>query len=303
MASITLTDSLPLEAPHHTWRFDPPLERCPLCAAAALVWFDRDYLGRRVDRCGDCGLLLMNPQYTAGYLDQYYSRYYAGSQRNGALPAGDPHSGSRQVAAKTARLRWLGRFVTPGRLLCVGCGDGLELRLAGQLGWLPEGQEVNSSYVAQLRRQLDLPLYAGELVDLQLPAGRYDAMFLDQVLEHPRRPQDQLREIHRLLRPGGVVLIACPNLGSLANRWKTALGRTGLKQRRGRHYDMFHHLFFYRPQVLRRVLERHFGFDVLAVEGDPEGGRRRDAAGWWNELRRRWPALESSFRLVARKVN
>jgi SAM-dependent methyltransferase len=289
------------EASPDNWEFDAPLKECPLCQSARLAPHDRDYLGRTVDCCRQCGLQFMNPQYSQNYLSWYYSQYYAQSVDEGRLVAGDPKSQTRQVAAKTERLRLLQDYVAPGRLLCIGCGDGLELRLARDAGWQPEGFDVDDTYMEQLSRQLDMPLYGGDLVSLNLPSGTYDAVFMDQVLEHPKQPRIYLQEARRLLRPGGILLVACPNLGSLANRWKTTLGRWGLKSRPGRHYDMFHHLFFYRPQVLKRLLQQEYGFEVVCVQGDPTGGRSKSTGSRFHAWQRRFPLLESSFRLLARK--
>lgn len=296
------------EQPPESWEFDDALQRCPLCRSSDLRRFDQDYLGRRVDRCADCHLLFMNPQYSEAYLQRYYARYYddqeAAAERLPAaesLPAAGPTATTRQVAAKQARLELLGRHVNPGRLLCIGCGNGLELLLARRLGWRPEGFDVDAQYIDDLRGRLDFPLYCGRWEDLRLPSAAYDAVFMDQVLEHPKRPQAYLREVHRLLRPGGVLLVACPNLGSVANRTKTLLGRWGLKRRRGKHYDLFHHLFLYRPRGLARIMRRHFDFEIVTVQGDPDGGRRERRSLSLDPWRRRLPWLESSFCLLARK--
>ena len=283
------------------WEFDPPLRHCPLCASTRLAPYDRDYLGRSVDGCRQCGLQFMNPQYSQGYLDWYYGQYYSQCEHEGRLIAGDPAARTRQVAAKSARLRLLEEHVTAGRLLSIGCGDGLELLLARQSGWQPEGIDVDPDYMRQLSRQLAMPLYGGDLLSLELPGAAYDAIFMDQVLEHLKQPRTYLQEACRLLRPGGVLLVACPNLGSIANRWKTTLGRLGLKSRPGRHYDMFHHLLFYRPRVLKRQLERQFGLEVVCVQGDPAGGRSKARANPLDAWQRRIPLLESSFCLLARK--
>ena len=284
-----------------TWEFDAPLSACPLCRSHELQSYDHDYLGRRVDQCRRCRLLFMNPQYSDGYLSSYYAQYYNGGENSGTIRVPDPNARTRQVAAKRARLRLLAQHTTPGRMLCIGCGNGLELLLARQMGWRPEGFDVDEDYIRELRGQLDVPLHCGRLAELKLSAASFDAVFMDQVLEHPKRPQEYLQEVHRLLRPGGVLLVACPNLASLSNRAKTLLGRLGVKRRRGKHYDLFHHLFLYRPHTLGQIMERHFGYHVLSIQGDPDGGRRGRRWSILDPIRRRFPALESSFCMIARK--
>jgi hypothetical protein len=104
-----------------------------------------------------------------------------------------------------------------------------------------------------------------------------------------------------VLMPGGVLYIGVPNIDSISASWKTFLGKRNLKPLCGRHYDTWHHLFYYAPRPLRRILEDHFDFEVLRVEGDPfpiEDDRVMGRFG--NTLRRRFAFLDSSFRVVAR---
>jgi SAM-dependent methyltransferase len=168
-----------------------------------------------------------------------------------------------------------------------------------------EGYDVDPEITRRVADELGVVVHCGNFVSLGLPSDRYDCIFLDQVLEHPKNPQDYLREIHRLLNPNGVAFIGCPNIRSLSNAGKTVIGLLGLKRRRGSHYDAFHHLFYYSPRALVNVMRRYYGFDVLTVEGDPYSGPRCKArstlpARVLTSVRRRYPFFESTFRLVAR---
>lgn len=286
--------------------FDEPLRQCPMCGSSAIENYDHDYTGRRVDRCQACRLMFMNPQYTSQYLDRYYANY--GQCGDDALQIPDPEDLSeRRVAAKADAIKRLERYTQPGRFLSIGCYDGIELLVAQRRGWLPEGYDVDAATMKMLREQVDFPIYTGDFFELGLPGDCYDCVFMDQVLEHPKNPQDYLREVHRILAPGGLLYIGCPNIKSISSQLKTLLGKLGLKRRRGKHYDTFHHLFFYDPGTLAKIMETHFGYEVVAVEGDPviglktmtlEENWRTRLSNW---LRRKYPICESSFRLVARK--
>lgn len=50
----------------------------------------------------------------------------------------------------------------------------------------------------------------GDLLNLPLPDGSCDALLNIVVLEHTRDPQRVIRELYRVLRPGGRMLIAVP---------------------------------------------------------------------------------------------
>lgn len=284
-------------------QFDRPLTSCPFCALPEIEPFDRDFDGRTVFHCRTCTARFMNPQYTDQYLQAFYSDYCVGEE--GTV---EPHQAARRKASKIDDLQFIGRHIRPGRFLGIGCGDGLELDIARRLGWKVEGFDVDPAITARVARRLGCRIHSGDFFQLALPDAAYDCIYMDQVLEHPKNPQDYLRAIHRLLRPGGLVMIGVPNTGSLACRAKTALGRLGLKRRRrGRHWDMFQHLFFYSPRALRNILERFFNYEVIAIEGAPLAGikSKQERGGPLNDslhaLRRRFPVLEGSMRILARK--
>lgn len=280
--------------------FDPPLRACPLCASAEIGDFDADFRGVRINRCRRCGVKFMNPQYTDGYLDALYARY------NNPEVAGEAclaPGGRDEVlpAKRDANLALVGRYVPVGRLLSIGSGSGDEIRAALARGWKVEGYDVDPVTTQALAARFGVPVYHGDLASSGLPSAAYDCVYLDQVLEHPKDPAAYLRLCHRVLKPTGVMYLGVPNIASLAARWKTFAGRWHLKRMRGRHYDSWHHLFYYSPRSLRRILEMWFGFDVLLLQGDPipwpDDPLRTRAA---NALRRRFAVLDSSFRVIAR---
>jgi len=82
---------------------------------------------------------LRNEVHEPAVLDKYLADYY--SQYIGVDP--DPKRLQRRTISKTDDLRFVARHSQPGRFLSVGCGDGLELQLAAEAGWTPEGYDVD----------------------------------------------------------------------------------------------------------------------------------------------------------------
>ncbi|MFO1054237.1 MAG: class I SAM-dependent methyltransferase [Planctomycetota bacterium] len=276
--------------------FDTPLRACPLCGSNELRAWDRDAKGRTLARCVSCGVKFMNPQYSDAWLAHFYSTYIS-VHGDGDTARWRSRPEVRETA-KRRSLQLLGDFVPPGRILMIGCGDGLELRVASSLGWKPEGYDVDPTTTAEVARTCGVPVHCGAFPPASLPRGAYDAVFMDQVIEHPKDPALYLRTAHDLLRPGGALFLGLPNVGSLSNRIKTMAGRLGLRPgKRGRHYATKHHIFYYEPRVMTRLLQRQFGFDVLVVSGS----LKPDEHPWKQPLARRFPSLDSSFLLVARK--
>jgi len=272
-----------------------------VCASVAIARFDRDYQRLQVYRCGDCRVKFMNPQPSDDYLARYYGEYFPETLLD------NRDFMQRRRYDKRQSMELLHRFVSPGRFFSLGAGDGLEMEVAAEFGWSVAGYEVDEPRARRLAERLGAPVYSGDFASLELNGGTYDCVFVDQVLEHPKQPRVYLEKIRQMLRPGGVVYIACPNISSLAHLAKTWLGKAGLRRRRGRHYDMCHHLSFYDPRSLRLVLQRRFGFEVLLCRGQPTGGVKTSGSGRGvldaasASLRRRFPLLESSFYILARK--
>lgn len=274
--------------------FDPPLGVCPLCACTDVRAFDYDYRGAYISRCQGCRVRFMNPQYTDPYLAAYYASYVPEGPRT-------PEARAFRLAQKTANIEMLERYMAPGRLFSVGSGDGLELTVAKSRGWTVEGYDVDEATTRRVALEVGARIYSGDLFTLPLASASYDCVYLDQVLEHPKQPARYLELARRLLKPNGLLYLGVPNIESLASRGKSVLGRLGLSRRRGRFYDSFHHLFYYAPATLPRLLETRFGFEVVTVLGDPKPRPRPTVATrLWDGAMRHAPWLDSTFVVLAR---
>jgi 2-polyprenyl-3-methyl-5-hydroxy-6-metoxy-1,4-benzoquinol methylase len=197
---------------------------------------------------------------------------------------------------KQRSLQLLASHAPGRRILMVGCGDGLELQLAKAAGWRPEGYDVDPATTAAIAAREGVPVHSGDFHALPERAGCFDALFLDQVIEHPKEPGRYLATCMRLLRPGGALFLGMPNLGSLSNRIKTFADRVGLRRRPGRHYNTKHHLTFFRPAVLLPHLRR-LGLEVRCVRASLKPQRNPLVA----VLNRAGALLDSSFLVIATK--
>lgn len=269
--------------------YDPPLNRCPACESAETRHDDHDFRGHHIWLCARCGTWFMNPPYSDRHLRNYYAGY---------ITRETPERVAWRRRQKEARFRILARFCPSGKCLCVGCGDGLELDVARKWGYKVEGCDVDPATTQRVGESLGVPVHAGFLPDLNLPEGDYACIYMDQVLEHLKTPRHYLRTARRLLRPGGILYIGLPNLGSISCVVKTRLGKMGLKKAtRGRHYGTRHHLLGFAPGPFRKLLSDVYDFEVLRVMGDPAPSRGFIRAA----LERRLPVLGSTFILIARK--
>ncbi|MGB8353050.1 MAG: class I SAM-dependent methyltransferase [Chthoniobacteraceae bacterium] len=113
-----------------------------------------------------------------------------------------------------------------GTVLDVGCGAGDNARLLKQRGKNVDGITLSPAE-AEIARGVCDRVWLHNLED-GLPeevTGPYDAVFCSHVIEHICFPQKLLRDIHRVLHPEGVVVVALPNMLFYKNRIRLMMGR------------------------------------------------------------------------------
>jgi ubiquinone/menaquinone biosynthesis C-methylase UbiE len=111
-----------------------------------------------------------------------------------------------------ARCRFLAArpHVRPGSKVCdIGCGlEAAFLRkLAGTITW-----GIGLDYQLDARQCADLPVVLTDITaPLPVRGGCFDHVVMLAVLEHLQRPADVLKEIHRILKPGGSLILTWPS--------------------------------------------------------------------------------------------
>ena len=165
---------------------------------------DRDH-EFAVVRCDDCRHVFVNPRLKPAINDDIYARYWR-SREPKTLGKSD-YGGyvCRQLTA-------LGGA---GRLLDFGCGWGSVLNAAGLAGWLATGLEVDERKVAFCKEH-GLSAVYGDLLTRPFAPATFDAVIAEQVFEHLYNPVAYMKELHRVLKPGGLLYVAVPNFGGVA---------------------------------------------------------------------------------------
>jgi len=146
---------------------------------------------------------------------QYGYRHLGGSRLLATLAALPPLRSVRTRA--TFRLDvLLHPYVEGGSLLEVGCGSGMYLDLMRALGWQRVvGVDISPKAIQQAKDVLDIEAYCGNLEDTQLEPSSFDAVSLSHTLEHVPEAMAFLRELKRLMKPGGRLAIVVPNMEGL----------------------------------------------------------------------------------------
>ena len=98
----------------------------------------------------------------------------------------------------------------PGaRVLDVGCGQGVALKLFQAKGFEPIGITLNPTDVAACRHQ-GFTVYAMDQSFLEFGDRTFDAIWCRHCLEHSIFPYFTLSEFHRVLKPEGTLYVEVP---------------------------------------------------------------------------------------------
>ena len=105
------------------------------------------------------------------------------------------------------------KYFPPGcRVLESGCGLGRYVKYLHDRGWDVVGLEFIRSTVDQVRSIWpELNIELGDVANSSFPDNSFDGIMSLGVVEHwPEGPSRPLREIYRLLKPGGYAIITVP---------------------------------------------------------------------------------------------
>jgi 2-polyprenyl-3-methyl-5-hydroxy-6-metoxy-1,4-benzoquinol methylase len=230
------------------------VKACHVCEGTRIYYLfsAADY---RVVRCDDCGLVFLNPQPSDEELARIYGGdYFLGSETEEGRRA------AREIKQATAKgyLSEISRYrgSSGGRMLEVGCGEGDLLELAEATGWEVTGIEYSGAACDRARARLKKgEVLCGELSQAALPTEQFDLCVISDVLEHVRSPLEFLREIHRVLKPGGSLFVATRSVEAWSAR--------SLRQR-GEEFRA-EHLTYFDRETLQTALFKS-GFRELIVE-------------------------------------
>ena len=133
-----------------------------------------------------------------------------------------------------------------GKLLDVGCGIGWVVAEAEKRGFEGTGIDSSKVFTDLGKKALRVKLFSKSLEKFQTKE-KFDVIILNHVLEHIKDPVKFLQTVKMLLKPGGELLIACPNIRSLIfflfkERWY------GLQPAQ--------HLSQFTPQTISMVVEK-----------------------------------------------
>lgn len=188
---------------------------CPTCGSEDVepTYFEKD--GYTLARCRSCGLAYVTNPPTPEELERFYS--FASGYHVGFRD--DPQEIASRFALARSQYEVVSRHhPNAGRCLDVGASAGFFMKTAADHGWDAHGIELSSDTSQLARERFGVDVSSTRLEEADFEPGSFDLVTLWDVIEHVPDPQDTMRRVAALLRPGGIAALITPNLDGLFAR-------------------------------------------------------------------------------------
>lgn len=219
------------------------INACPVCQAEKFKKLEK-YAHAHLVKCTNCEMVLSNQHPKQSELVEFYSDGYDLTKYYSPI-------------TEQRYLELLGEFEAyrnTSKLLDIGCGYGFFLETAKQNNWDVTGVEITDDAVKACTSK-GLRMHHGTLETAHFQDETFDVIVLIETIEHVIQPEKLITEIHRVLRPGGLVYLTTPNFNAI-NRYR-------LKAQ----YDVIQyplHLSYFTPKTLQRFFESN-GFETQEI--------------------------------------
>jgi len=219
----------------------------------------------RLVKCIKCGLIFINPRPSFNELKRHYPKdeYYSLSKIKTKEDSKktrfkiflyniyfNPETKKNLLRVLFSPFKFLVRgakIILGKKLLDVGSGSGQFLYEMKHFGLETYGVEPGD-FDKKSAKKYGLNIKKTDLIKAKYPSNFFDIVTIYHVLEHVDNPSEILKEIKRILKKGGTLIIGVPNTNSLAQR----LFRSNWIS-----FDVPRHLFDFSEEILIKYLKKN----------------------------------------------
>ena len=115
------------------------------------------------------------------------------------------------------QVKTIKKYKPRGKVLEIGSGMGYMMELLEDASFSVKGIEPADSLVKYSRKK-KLDVTKGYFEKIKMDPSSFDVVVINHVLEHIKDPVNFLEKIKRVLKPGGILFLQVPNIGSYEAR-------------------------------------------------------------------------------------
>jgi SAM-dependent methyltransferase len=211
-------------------------------------WLPQDYT---YSKCDDCDFVYVNPRPLPEEVEEIYAAH--------TNPFDQEEYEGLDVEGETLHrlVNRLQKEMPEGHLLDMGCGRGDFLKVAQDHGYTVQGSDLSTAPSPHE----DIPIFQGFLKDANFPTAEFDIIVTRNTLEHIFDPNEDLRELNRILKPGGLLYVKVPHV-KYEEGWRCR-AFFGFKSL----FTPPVHLNHFSTSTLGGILARN-GFEVISWESE-----------------------------------
>ena len=97
------------------------------------------------------------------------------------------------------------------QVLDAGCGTGWFSKGAADRGAVVTSMDLGEKLLAEVKKKCDSNRVVGSILEMPFPDNHFDIVVSSEVIEHTPNPEQAVKEIFRVLKPGGTMVLSTPN--------------------------------------------------------------------------------------------
>ncbi len=176
-------------------------------------------------QCLGCGVIYQNPQpLTESILKRYDQLYFDYEKQNEADFLALMKLGLKDIQFD----RRIGATGLGRSFLDIGCATGMLLEAMKAKDWQVQGVEVCAASAAWGRSQRGVEIFPGTLSEAGFFDQSFDVVHFSHLIEHVNFPREFMKDVVRLVKPKGWVLVTTPNTDGWQARWLGAQWRSAI---------------------------------------------------------------------------
>ncbi len=206
--------------------------------------------GIKIWICKKCSFIFVHPPPSIKTQKEYYDQ----SHKSGLYKIHSDDDVPIRIKLNKKRYEELISYKPNGNILDVGCASGFFLDVAAKNGLFTYGIELSSDGANKCKKN-HKNTFNGTLEEARYQNSFFNFVTIYDIIEHVLDPNSTIKEVSRIIKPDGFIVITTPDITS----WHAKL--------LGKRWGMitpFEHLFYFSPNTIRILLEKH-GFLIREI--------------------------------------